>query len=805
MLRRPGTALDGHAALAGALALALLVLSGCGGAESRRASHIQRGREYLAHGDFAKAGVEFRNAVQIAPRDPQARLLAGLAAEKLSRWREAAGLYQSVVELAPENVEARVDLGRLYALGGAPEQALKLIEPALAKHPDAAALLTVRALARGRLKDLDGARADAERAVQLAPNDENAVALLAAMYRERGQNARAVQLVSSTLDRVPSSTDLREVLAAIYVETGDADKAIEQMRRLITLKPTVPAYRSRLAALYAGEHRYDDAQRTLEEEVKAFPDSDDAKLTLAAFVERERSRAAAQKLLEAFIAADPANGATRLELGALLLRAGSREQSLAAYDALLKQSDSGPDALIARDRIAAILLSEGKRADAGKMISAVLSENPRDGDALRMRGELELGRQDNAAAIADFRAVLRDEPAAVPVRRMLATALLGNHQPALAEDELHTALDIAPDDAGARADLAQLYEQTHRAAQAVALLEDGVRRQPADAGAREALIRAYLAKGDLVAAHTAAEDLKTLLPRSAAGYYAAAQADEAQKRFDDAERQLERAVEVQPDALAPLVALTRLQLERGKPAPAVARLQSALARHPGNATVLEMLGEAYLATGDLPSATDAFARATRAAPAWWYPYHNLALARQAQHDDAGTIEALKAGIRVAPAEPQIALQLAVFYEGKGRVDDAIAACEALYRSNPLPKVAATLAELLVTYRKDQASLDRARDLSAAFSSSTDPVLLDTGGWVLYKRGEVQKALPMLQRAVADAPQSGLIRYHLALAQLRAGDRAGARANLETALAGSGTFPGASDARSVLASLQGASG
>jgi Flp pilus assembly protein TadD len=147
----------------------------------------------------------------------------------------------------------------------------------------------------------------------------------------------------------------------------------------------------------------------------------------------------------------------------------------------------------------------------------------------------------------------------------------------------------------------------------------------------------------------------------------------------------------------------------------------------------------------------------------------------------------------------------VFYEGKGREDDAIATCEALYRSNPLPKVAATLAELLVTYHTDQASLDRARELSASFSSSTDPLLLDTDGWVLYKRGEVQKALPVLQRAVADAPQSRLIRYHLALAQLRTGDRAGARANLETALAGPGTFPGASDARSVLASLRGASG
>jgi tetratricopeptide (TPR) repeat protein len=790
---------------AAAAAAVLLTLAACGGAESRRISYIQRGREYFARGDFVKAGVEFRNAVQIAPRDPEARLLAGQAAEKLARWRDAAGLYQSVTELAPENVEARADLGRLYDLGGAPEQALKLVEPALAKHPDNASLLVVRALARARLKQTEAALADAERAVRLAPDNEDAVGLLAAMYRDRGEADRAVELVSSTLRRLPSSTDLREVLAAIYEGTGKPDQAIEQLQQLIKLKPARVAYRSQLAGLYAREHRYDDAQRTLEDEVRALPDSNEAKLALVAFAEAERSRAAAQKMLETYIAADPGNDELRLELGALLLRAGSREQSLAAYDAVLKRSDSGPDALIARDRIAAILLSEGKRADAEKMIGTVLSENPHDDDALRMRGAIELARGDSAAAIADFRAVLRDEPAAVPVRRMLASALLANQQPSLAEDELHTALEIAPDDTGARSDLAQLYEQTHRAEQAVALLEEGVHSRPADAALREALIRAYLAKGDLAAARTAAEDLKTLQPKSVDGYFLAAQVAEAQKRFDDAGQQLKRALELEPDAPAPLIALTRLELERGKSSEALARLQAAAARHPADAAVLEALGEAYLATRDFAHAADALSGAAKAAPSWWYPYHNLAAARQAQHDDAGAIEALQTGIKVAPAEPQIAMQLAVLYESKGRVDDAIATCEALYRRNPQPKVAASLAELLATYRTDQASLDRARDLSAAFASSSDPALLDTDGWVLYKRGEVQKALPVLERAVARAPGSRLIHYHLALAQLRAGERERARANLESALAGSASFPGASEARTVLARLTGASG
>ena len=64
------------------------------------------------------------------------------------RPRDAYGLYQSVVDSSPDNVEARVDLARLLVYSGGGQQALKIIEPGLAKHPDNAALLTFRAAAR---------------------------------------------------------------------------------------------------------------------------------------------------------------------------------------------------------------------------------------------------------------------------------------------------------------------------------------------------------------------------------------------------------------------------------------------------------------------------------------------------------------------------------------------------------------------------------------------------------------------------------------------------------------------------------
>jgi Flp pilus assembly protein TadD len=214
------------------------------------------------------------------------------------------------------------------------------------------------------------------------------------------------------------------------------------------------------------------------------------------------------------------------------------------------------------------------------------------------------------------------------------------------------------------------------------------------------------------------------------------------------------------------------------------------------------LGELYLGQKDLAHAAEVLTRATTAAPQWWIPYRNLALVKLAASDTDGAIAAYQAGVKVAPTEPQLVSELALIYEGKGRTNDAIATYDAAYRLNPKSAgIANNLAMLLVTYRTDRASLDRARDLSAAFASSDDGRLLDTNGWVHFKRGEYAEALPVLGRAIDKVPDSKQIRFHLAMAELHAGQTDRARSDLETALSGTAKFMGSDEARATLASLK----
>jgi tetratricopeptide (TPR) repeat protein len=537
------------------------------------------------------------------------------------------------------------------------------------------------------------------------------------------------------------------------------------------------------------------------------PNSDEAKLAYADFLVTHRSRAQGEAALRDLIAHDPRNYELQLGLGNLQQRAGATQDAVATYRAIITQDPDGPKGFAARDRIAAIDAAAGRYDSALALIAEALKNNPRDNDALILRGNIALERGDAAGAIADLRAVLREQPTAIPVLRTLARAHLVNHEPTLAEENLRAALTAAPGDLEVRLDLAQLLLQMRHTEQAATLLEDAIKAAPgaSGTGARMALVQAYLAKPDLPAARTAAEDLKTLRPELASGWYLAGLVAQEQKRPDDAQRQFEHALQLQPSASDALAALARLEVERGQRLQAIALVHGAVERTPDSAVTHNLLGEVYLTSRSYPEAVTALVEAVRLAPNWWLPYRNLAMAKFASKDQAGALAACEAGVK-ATKEPALVADLAAMYEHQGRIDDAIQEYEALHERNPHLEVAANnLAMLLVTYRKDQASLDRARDLTVRFANSDVGELLDTRGWVMFKRGDIPQALSALERAAAEAPNSKVILYHLGMAQLKAGQPEKARASLEAALTGGASFTGTDEARLALAQLKGRAG
>ena len=73
-----------------------------------------------------------------------------------------------------------------------------------------------------------------------------------------------------------------------------------------------------------------------------------------------------------------------------------------------------------------------------------------------------------------------------------------------------------------------------------------------------------------------------------------------------------------------------------------------------------------------------------------------------------------------------------------------------------------LVSLLLDYRSDKASLDRAFSLADALKNSNVPQFQDTLGWAQYRQGDFKDAIATLEAAAAKLPNLAAVHYHLGM-------------------------------------------
>jgi tetratricopeptide (TPR) repeat protein len=778
-----------------------LVVAGCGGAQSRKIKHLEKGQSFLAADNFEKARVEFRNALQIAPKDSEARYDNGLVAEKMGNLREAAQFYQGAIESNSDNLLARSSLGRIYVLAGAPDKAIETVNPGLQKHPDEAALLTVRAAAGLQLKNTDGAIKDAERAVQLAPNSDDAVAVLAGIYKSQDQAAKAQALLRETIKRNPNTVELRLVLAQLDGGLGQQAEAEALLIDLVRMRPKEKSHRLRLAQFYSRTDHTDEAERVLRDAIKSIPDERDLKKALIEFLAARRGRETAVHELDVMIAANPRDHDLKFVQAQFYEQGKETSKAEAVYKQVIDEAKLDGAGLSARNRLASLRVQANDIAGAEKLLAEVLAKSPRDDDALVMRGNLALVQKDPRTAIADLRSVLRDQPNAVGVMRSLARAHLANGEAALAEETMRRAVEANPQDSSARLDFAQLLTQLGKAEQAKPVIDELVKQQPGNAAALDAQFKVAIATRDLVAAKSAADALAAAQPKSSLGYFYQGEVAEADKRLGDAVRYYSMGLDAQPDGAEPLEALTRVLVALKRTPEALKRLDDVMARYPEAPSAANIKGDVLLSMQQSADASLAFKTAIERAPKWWVPYRNLAAAQAHDHHEDAAAATLQSGIAHAAIPDELELQLALFYEHTGNLDAAVQVYEAALRRNPQADIASNnLAMLLVTYKKDPVNLQRAKELASRFASSANPNFLDTYGWVLYKGGEAAAAVAALQAASAKALDAPVPLYHLGMAEVLAGQPEAARESLTRSLQSGKKFQGMDEAKATLDKL-----
>ena len=99
----------------------MLQIGGCGSPEERAQSYYESGIKLFAAHENAKAALELRNAVRLKRDMIAAWKVLGEIDESSRNWPAFVTDMRAIVELDPNEVSARLKLGKLLLLAGSSE------------------------------------------------------------------------------------------------------------------------------------------------------------------------------------------------------------------------------------------------------------------------------------------------------------------------------------------------------------------------------------------------------------------------------------------------------------------------------------------------------------------------------------------------------------------------------------------------------------------------------------------------------------------------------------------------------------
>jgi tetratricopeptide (TPR) repeat protein len=777
-----------------------IFLVGCGKPEERAAEYLQKAQGLYEQGDYVAAKLEAQNAAQIQPKNAAAHYLLAQIAEKQQDFRPMVQRLMMAVDADPNLVPARVKLGTMYFFGQAFDQAAEQAKAAVALAPDDPDVRVLNARVLFQKQDRAGGVEELDAALAKNPNHVEALLLRGSAYAVEDP-AKGLAFIDEAIARLDaeSAKSLRQVRIAILAQEKRMGEVEEAYRGLIRDYPQDQDFQYQLARFYASQGRVDEAEQVMRSVVSLDPNDVKARLGLAQFLAQMRSPEAAEQALEAFAAESPDQLQLRLALGQLYEANQKPDAALAVYEALAKASATSKEGRAARVRTAALQIGKGKIDEGSAGIDAVLAEEPDDAEALLIRAGLRVRDQKFDNAVADVRTVLRKDPQNRRAMLLLARTHSLQNERVLAKDAYRRLLEADPRSAEAPRELAQLEVLDKNLQGAEEILRKRIEAEPADIEAGARLVQLLIAAESLDKAEQQARRLAEVPDNKGAGDFELGRVYRAKKKNADAVAAFRRALEQNPQWNLPLEALVGTLVEMGRKQEAEVLLDEHMKKYPDNLGAKFLQGGVYASRGEKDQAQKIFEEIATARPeaslAW------VAMAGLDRDDPAKRIAAYQRGLAANPGDAQLGLLLGTELEQAGRVDDAISHYEQLLASNPKIDIAANnLAALLLDYRKDAASHQRALDLAKRFESTSNPALLDTVGWAYYRTGNYPLAVQYLERAVAGAGVP-LLRYHLGMAYLANNNPNGAKQELKQAVdEAKQDFTGLEEARQALAKL-----
>src|SRR5271157_5464869 len=217
--------------------LAMTLMLGCSGPEQKKVKFYNRGKAYYEKADYVKAGLEFKNALQIDPKFADAWYMMGMVALKRGEFSQAYGNLSKAAELAPEHNDAQAQVGSLLLLArevDKAEEKAKLVLKRDPAHKEALLLQGGIYLAR---KETDTAVPFLEGLIAKDMKTPDVYLMLASAFSQKSSPKDAEKALQDGITVNPKSTVLRFALADFYLRSKQVDLAVQQFEKVLEYEP----------------------------------------------------------------------------------------------------------------------------------------------------------------------------------------------------------------------------------------------------------------------------------------------------------------------------------------------------------------------------------------------------------------------------------------------------------------------------------------------------------------------------------------------------------------------------------------
>ncbi|MGA2723318.1 MAG: tetratricopeptide repeat protein [Bryobacteraceae bacterium] len=721
---------------------------------------METGKRFLAKKDYARATLQFRNAIQLAPNDVEAHYELALAYLGQGAGQQAVGELNKAAALDPKHVPTQLKLAELMAASNSKEtveDARKRVEGVLTTTPEDPEALTTLALTNLRLGESKNAEQELIKALQAAPTSLKSSMLLASVKLSQKDMAGAEQVMKEAVAKDPKSKDAAMALARLYRLLRRNPEAEAQLQRAVQIDPKDGAPLIEIGAIQMASGRKDLAEQTYRK-AAALPGSD-YRTTHAQF---------------------------------LLTQNRTDEAVVELKDLMSKDSKDRQT----RNLLVGVYVATNRLPEATKILSDVLAKNSRDVDALFARARIRLMAGQYAEAQRDLINVLNYRADMAQAHHLLAKVYQAQGSMGAYRQELEEAIRRNPQYLNARLEMASVLINSNASQAALDLMDQTPAAQKNNI---YVLVQRNGALMGLGRWDDAAKGVEAGLKISRSPDLLIQEALLKMQRKDPAgaRKSAEEALTLAPDNVRALTILVGTYRAQGQAEAGLLSLQERAARYPKSAPIQQYLGAVFLASGKKAEARAAFETAKADNPKSADADLSLAQLDLLDKKPEDARKRLSAVLAKNDASNPAHLMMGAIEWQTGNPAAAIAQYRKVLATDSRNLVALNGLSYLLADQANQPDEALKYAQQAKELAPNDPAVDDTLGWVYFRKGIYSVAAEHLGVAVAKEPNA-LRKYHLAMAYFKSGDRPRGTAQLNQALKMDSNLPEAAEALQMAA-------